>query len=199
MLLVGLTGGIGAGKSTVARLLSAHGAIVIDADQVARDAIAPGTHGFEQVRDLLGDEVVGPSGELDRAAVARLVFGDEGKRRALESITHPEVFRRLAETVQEHQGTDRVVVFDAALLVETGFHEACDVVIVVTAPEEERVRRVMLARGMEEAEARSRIAAQAGAAELEAAADVILPNEGDLEHLAGRVEDVWGILRARAG
>ena len=199
MLLVGLTGGIGAGKSTVARLLSAHGALVIDADQVARDAIAPGTHGFEQVRDLLGDEVVGPEGELDRVAVARLIFGDEGKRRALESITHPEVFRRLAETVQEHQGTDRVVVFDAALLVETGFHEACDVVIVVTAPEEERVRRVMLARGMEEAEARSRIAAQAGAAELEAAADVILPNEGDLEHLAGRVEDVWAMLRARAG
>jgi dephospho-CoA kinase len=199
MLLVGLTGGIGSGKTTVARMLAERGAVVVDADELAREALEPGTRAFEQVWALFGQEVLTPDGELDRAAIARIVFADEEKRRALESITHPEVFRLLADEVEWHRDTDNVVVFDAPLIIETGFHEACDVVVVVTAPEEQRIERVMRDRGMTAAEASVRIAAQAGAEEREAAADVILENDGDLDALKTRVEALWSDLAARAG
>jgi dephospho-CoA kinase len=199
MLLVGVTGGLGAGKSTVARMLADRGAIVVDADELARRATEPGTRAYQEVCALFGDDVLNPSGELDRAAIAARVFADEEKRRALESIIHPEVFRMLAETVEANQGTDAVVVFDAPLIVETGFHDACDVVVVVTAPEEERVARVARARGMGEVDARSRIAAQIPPEEREAVADVILPNDGDLGALEERVDELWRDLARRAG
>jgi dephospho-CoA kinase len=198
MLLVGLTGGIGSGKTTVAEMLAERGAVIVDADELARQALEPGTRAFQQVLGLFGEEVVS-DGELDRAAIARVVFADEEKRRALESITHPEVFRLLAEAVEWHRATDNVVVFDAPLIIETGFHEACDVVVVVSAPEDQRIERVMRERGMTAAEASVRIAAQAGPEAREAAADVIIENDGDLAVLKERVEKLWTDLAARAG
>lgn len=198
MLLVGLTGGLGAGKSTVARMLADRGAIVVDADDLSHRALEPDTRAFKQVCDLFGDGVVTPSGELDRRAIAATVFADEGKRRALESIVHPEVFRMLAETVEANRGTDAVVVFDAALIVETGFHESCDVVVVVTAPEREQVTRAARGGAMSEEDARARIRAQIPAAERQAVADVVLRNDGDLAHLEDQVEALWGDLRDRA-
>jgi dephospho-CoA kinase len=198
MLLVGLTGGLGAGKSAVARLLADRGAVVIDADELARRALEPGTRAYQQVCDLFGDEVVTPSGELDRAAIATSVFADEAKRRALESVVHPEVFRMLADTLEGHRATDDVVVFDAALLVETGFHVACDVVVVVTATQEAQVARMARDRGMDPDEARARIAAQIDPAKREAVADVVIRNDGTVGDLERRVEALWRDLRGRA-
>jgi dephospho-CoA kinase len=198
MLLVGLTGGLGAGKSTVARLLADRGAVVIDADDLARRAVEPGTRAYQQICDLFGDEVLSSSGELDRAAIAASVFADEAKRRALESVVHPEVFRMLADTLEGHRATDDVVVFDAALLVESGFHVACDVVVVVTAAPEAQVARMARDRGMDPDQARARIAAQIDPAEREAVADVIIRNDGTVEDLERRVEALWRDLRARA-
>jgi dephospho-CoA kinase len=197
MLLVGLTGGLGAGKSTVARMLGDRGAVVIDADDLSRRALEPGSRAYQQVCDLFGDEVIEPSGVLDRSAIARRVFGDESLRRALESITHPEVFRLLAEEVETLRGTDSVVVFDAPLLVESGFQRACDVVVVVTAPEAVQVARVRESRRMSEEDARARLRAQIDPADREAAADVVIANDGTIEELGRRVDQVWADLRRR--
>jgi dephospho-CoA kinase len=197
MILVGLTGGIGSGKTTVARLLADRGAVIIDADELARETLRPGTRAFDQVWALFGDEVITPEGQLDRGAIAAVVFADEEKRRALESITHPEVFRLLAEAVEWHRDSDNVVVFDAPLIIETGFHEACDVVVVVTASEEGRIERLRRDRGMSAAEASVRIAAQAGAEAREGVADVIIGNDGDLAALEKQVDELWRDLDAR--
>lgn len=196
MLLVGLTGGLGAGKSTVARMLTDRGAVLVDADELAHRALEPGSPVFRQVSELFGDEVMTPSGELDRAAIAATVFSDPERRRALESIVHPEVFRMLAEIVQARRGTDDIIVFDAPLIVETGFHDACDVVVVITAPEEERVARAV-GRGMTPDQARARIRAQIGDEERAAVADVVIPNDGDMDALKERIDDLWERLRAR--
>jgi dephospho-CoA kinase len=198
MLLVGLTGGLGAGKSTIARMLAERGAVVVDADELARRALDPGTRAFEQVCELFGDEVVTADGRLDRRAVAAQAFADESKRRALESIVHPEVFRGLAETLKRHRSTDAVVVFDGALLVETGFHRECDVVVVVTAPVEDQVARARRDRGLTEDEARARIAAQTSDEDRQAVADVVIRNEGSLEELERQVDALWRDLRARS-
>jgi dephospho-CoA kinase len=197
MLLVGLTGGLGAGKSTVAGMLAERGATVIDADELARRALEPGTRAYQEVCDLFGDDVVTPSGALDRSAIAERVFRDEGKRRALESITHPEVFRLLAEEIETLRGTNAVVVFDAPLLVETGFHRSTDVVVVVTAREDLQVARAARGRGMTEEEAVARLRAQADPADREAAADIVISNDGDLDQLEARVDQVWEELRRR--
>jgi dephospho-CoA kinase len=198
VLLVGLTGGLGAGKSTVARMLSERGAVVVDADDLARKALEPGTPAFEQVCDVFGRDILDAEGRIDRRELAARVFADESKRRVLESITHPEVFRTLAEAVEDLRGTDAVVVFDAALIVETGFHQAVDVLVVVTAPTEDQVRRVAGDRGMGEDEARARIATQADPARREALADVVIRNDGDLASLERQVDDLWAELRRRA-
>jgi dephospho-CoA kinase len=198
MLLVGLTGGLGAGKSTVARLLAERGAVVVDADELARRALEPGTPGFEQVCDLFGRDILDPEGSIDRRELAARVFADEGKRRALESITHPEVFRLLAETLEAHRGTNAVVVFDAPLIIETGFHEAVDVLVVVTAPEEAQVERAVRERGMSEGDARARIAAQVGEARRQELADLTIRNDGDLDTLGARVDELWHELKGRS-
>jgi dephospho-CoA kinase len=197
VLLVGLTGGIGAGKSTVGSMLATRGAVVVDADVLAREAIAPGTPGFERVVELFGEEVLTPTRDLDRERIAAIVFDDEGKRRALEGIVHPEVGRRIAEKVREHAGTDRVVVLDSPLLIETGAYEGCDVVIVVRTSVQTQVTR-LVARGMEETDARARIAAQLPTERKVAVADLVIDNEGTKEDLDREVDRIWEELRARA-
>ncbi|MGH2692117.1 MAG: dephospho-CoA kinase [Actinomycetota bacterium] len=198
MILVGLTGGIGSGKTTVAGMLAARGAVVVDADELAREALEPGTRAFKHVCDLFGEEILTRDGRIDRAALARVIFSDEERRRSLESILHPEVFRLLAEAVERFRDTDEVVVFDAPLIIETGFHEAVDVLVVVTAPVEQRMERVRRDRGMSEAEAAVRIAAQAAPEARDAAADVLIHNDGNLEELENRVDELWADLSARS-
>lgn len=198
MLLVGVTGGIGSGKSTVARMLAARGAIVFDADDLARLAIAPGTPGHDRVVERFGTEVLTPEGAVDRRALAEIVFADPRARTDLESIVHPEVFRLLAEGLDEYRESDRIVVFDAPLIMETGFDEACDVVVVVSAPAEAQVARMARDRAMPEADTRSRIAAQMPLEAKTRSADVVLDNGGTLQDLEAQIHRLWEDLLARA-
>ena len=198
MLLVGLTGGIGSGKSTVARLLEERGAVVFDADVLARDAVAPGTQGHEAVVERFGADVLAPGGELDREALAEIVFADPAARRDLEAIVHPEVRRLFAEGCDRYRDSDAVVVFGAPLLVETGMNSAFDLLIVVAAPVETQLERLLRDRGMAEEQARARIAAQAPLQEKVAVADVVIDNDDTLQALERRVDEVWAELRSRA-
>jgi len=198
LILVGLTGGLASGKSTVAAFLARRGAIVVDADELSRRAVAPGTPGLARIVETFGPEVLDPAGGLDRSALAKIVFADERKRRTLESIVHPEVFRLLGRVVAGYRATDAVVVFDAPLIVETGFDRACDFLIVVSAPDDAQIARVARTRGMSEEEARARIASQASPVEREGRAHIVLRNEGTIEDLERRVEPLWEELRTRA-
>jgi dephospho-CoA kinase len=197
MLLVGLTGGIGSGKSTVAAMLRARGAAVLSADTFAREAVAAGTPGLARAVALFGPDVVTPEGELDRAAVAERVFADDELRAALERIVHPEVRRLIAEGVAREAGSDRVVVVDSPLLIETGAHRGFPVVVVVLASAPTQIAR-LVARGMDEADARARMAAQMLPEERAAAADVLLDNEGTEAELEAQVERLWADLSERA-
>ena len=199
MLLVGLTGGIGSGKSTVARMLEKRGAVVFDADVLARQAVAPGTPGFEKVVERFGPNVLAPGGGLDREALASIVFSDPAARRDLEGIVHPEVRRMFAEGCEEYRDSDRVVVFSAPLLVETGMHTAFDLLIVVSAPVATQIERLMRDRGMAERDVQARIDAQLPLEAKAEAADVLVDNEGTLEDLEAQVERVWRNLVTRAG
>ena len=198
MLLVGLTGGIGSGKTTVARMLEARGAVVFDADLLARDAIAPGTPGHERVLERFGPNVLAPGGDIDRDALAAVVFADPAARRDLEAIVHPEVRRLFAEGAEAYEDSDAVVVFSAPLLVETGMHTAFEVLVVVSAPTETQVDRLLRGRGMSESAIRQRIDAQLPLEEKAAVADVLIDNEGTLEELEGQIDRVWAELRSRA-
>ncbi|HJX07106.1 MAG TPA: dephospho-CoA kinase [Actinomycetota bacterium] len=197
MLLVGLTGGIGAGKSTVAELLAHHGAVILDADAFARDAVRAGTDALGAVVRRFGDEVLGPDGELDRARLAAIVFADREALGDLEAIIHPEVRRMIADGIGSHLDTDHVVVLVNPLLIEMGTHRDCDVVVVVSASRETQVAR-SVARGMDEADVRSRIDAQLPLDARAQAADVLLDNEGTREELEAEVEVLWNDLAARA-
>lgn len=199
MLLVGLTGGIGSGKSTVARMLEARGAVVFDADALARQAVEPGTPGHDAVVERFGANVLGPGGDLDREALASIVFADPAARRDLEAIVHPEVRRLFAEGSEAYRDDDVVVVFSAPLLVETGMHTAFEVLVVVSTPVETQIERLLRDRGMREDSIRSRIAAQAPLEEKAAVADVIVDNEGTLDELEAQVDRLWNDLRIRAG
>ena len=198
MLLVGLTGGIGSGKSTVARMLEKRGAVVFDADVLARKAVAPGTPGFDRVVERFGPNVLAPGGDLDREALASIVFADPAARRDLEAIVHPEVRRMFAEGCEEYEGTDRVVVFSAPLLVETGMHTAFQALLVVSTSVETQVQRLMRERGLSEAAIRARIAAQLPLEAKAEVADVIIDNEGTTEELEGQIDRAWRDLRVRA-
>lgn len=198
MLLVGLTGGIGSGKTTVARMLERRGAVVFDADVLARKAVEPGTPGFNAVVERFGASVLAPGGDLDREALASIVFADPAARRDLEAIVHPEVRRMFAEACEAYRDTDAVIVFSAPLLVETGMHTAFDVLIVVSATEGTQIERLMRGRGMSEEQIRARMAAQAPLEEKAAVADILIDNEGTLEELEAQVDRVWTDLRARA-
>ena len=197
MLLVGLTGGIGSGKSTVARMLAARGAVVLDSDVLAREAVKPGTSGFDAVVARFGVGVLGSDGSLDREALASIVFADDVARADLEAIVHPVVRRAIAESVAAHAGTDDVVVVDSPLLIETGAHEGFPVVVVVTASVDARVAR-LVERGMSEEDVRDRMAAQMPMEEKVAHADVVLDNEDTVAGLEERVDRLWSDLRSRA-
>lgn len=197
MLLVGLTGGIGSGKSTVAALLAERGAVVVDADDLARDAIAPGTAGAERVAERFPG-VVAPDGTVDRAALAALVFADPIARADLEAIVHPEVRRLLGDAVATAPA-DAIVVFVAPLLIETGAAAGFAPLVVVAAPEEVRVERLVASRGMTVEAARARIAAQASEADRLAAADLVVDNAGPRAALTAQVDALWVELARRAG
>jgi dephospho-CoA kinase len=188
--MVGLTGGIGAGKSAVAERLAAHGAVVIDADRLAREVVAPGTDGLAEVVAAFGPQVRGDDGSLDRTRLACQGFGDDAARRRLEEIIHPRVRARTAELIAAAP-PDAVVVNDVPLLVEAGLAKAYEVVIVVLADEETRVARLGRGRGMSREEARARIRAQATDEQRRAVADVVLVNDGALEDLYKKVDEVW--------
>lgn len=198
MLLVGLTGGIGSGKSTVAEMLARRGAVVFDADVLAREAVEPGTPGYEQVLARFGDGILLADGSIDRAALAALVFEDPGARRDLERIVHPEVQRLFLEGIRPHAGSDRVVVFDAPLLVETGRHAAFDSLIVVVAKPETQVQRLASDRSMSEEDVRARMEAQLPVEEKAGAAEFILDNEGSVQELEAQVDRLWPELQRRA-
>nr|WP_204261243.1 dephospho-CoA kinase [Blastococcus saxobsidens] len=186
---IGLTGGIGSGKSTVSALLAERGAVVVDADRIAREVLAPGTPGLAAVVTEFGPEVVTPDGSLDRAALAAIVFSDDAARRRLDGLVHPLVRRRTAELVAAAPD-DSVVVNDVPLLVETGQAGSYDLVLVVEADVETRITR-LVGRGLTEADARARIAAQATDEQRRAAADVVLDNSGTPERLAEQVQEFW--------
>jgi dephospho-CoA kinase len=198
VLLVGLTGGIGSGKSTVARLLEKRGAVVFDADLLAREAVEPGTPGHAAVIERFGAAVLAPGGELDREALASIVFANPAARRDLEQIVHPEVRRLFAEGSEAYRDTDRVVVFSAPLLVETGMHTAFEVLVVVSATVATQIERLMRQRGMSEPSIRARIDAQAPLEDKAAAADFLVDNEGSLDELESQVEQLWNDLSTRA-
>jgi dephospho-CoA kinase len=197
VLLVGLTGGIGAGKSTVSDLLARKGAVIVDADEVARAVVEPGTATLATIVERFGPEVLGPDGRLDRVALARAAFADEASRQALEGITHPaigqEFLRRVADAPQ-----DRIVVLDVPLLVESeqGRNRPYEAVIVVEAPLEMRLARLE-ARGVDRADAERRMAAQAGDEERRAVATYVIDNSGDFAELERQVDEVWADLERR--
>ena len=198
MLLVGLTGGIGSGKSTVARMLEERGAVVFDADLLAREAVEPGTPGHTAVIERFGADVLAPGGELDREALASIVFADPSARRDLEQIVHPEVRRLFAEGSEAYHDTERIVVFSAPLLVESGMHTAFEILVVVSATVATQIERLMRQRGMSEASIRARIDAQAPLEDKAAVADFLVDNGGTLAELESQVERLWHDLSARA-
>ena len=191
---VGLTGGVGSGKSTVARLLAEHGAVVIDADAIAREVVEPGTPGLAAVVEAFGDEVLDADGRLDRPKLAGIVFGDDEKRVQLNSIVHPLVGQRTVE-LAEAAPPDAVVVYDIPLLVESNMAAGFDKVVVVEADTDLRIAR-LAERGMAEQDARERMAAQASDEQRRAVADVVIENNDSLDDLKSAVDDLWELLNS---
>jgi dephospho-CoA kinase len=190
MVRIGLTGGIGAGKSTVATRLRELGATIIDADRVAREVVEPGTAGLAAVVAAFGPQVLLPDGQLDRPALGRLVFSDPEKLARLNAIVHPLIGER-TQALIDAAPPDAVLVHDIPLLVENQLSSGFDLVIVVDAPESERIRRLVADRGMTEDEAVSRIRAQAGDAERRKVADVWIDNSGMPADTRSQVDDCW--------
>jgi len=197
VLRVGLTGGIGAGKGEVARRLAAYGALVIDADQVAREVVAPGTPGLDEVVAAFGPGVLRPDGSLDRALLGEIVFSDPALRGKLNAIVHPRVGERMRE-IEETAGEQDVVVHEIPLLAENGLAGAFDVVVVVDAPPAVQVERLVSIRGLTESHALARMSAQATQEERLAVATMVVDNSGSLEDLDERVAALWAELSRRA-
>ncbi|MFJ3901889.1 dephospho-CoA kinase [Streptomyces sp. NPDC090025] len=197
MLKVGLTGGIGAGKSEVSRLLVSYGAVLIDADRIAREVVEPGTPGLVAVIAEFGPEILTPEGTLDRPKLGSIVFADPARLAALNAIVHPLVGARSAE-LEGKAGAGDVVVHDVPLLTENALAPLYDLVVVVDATPETQLDRLVRLRGMTETEARARMAAQADRARRRAIADLIIDNDGPLEALEPQVREVWRRLRERA-
>lgn len=195
VLLVGLTGGIGAGKSSVSALLAAKGAVVIDADAITRELQEPGTPVFEAMVERFGPGIVAPDGTLDRAAVADIVFNDAEALADLNKIVHPAVGAEIANRLQAEAETDHVVILDVPLLVESGRDDMV-ALIVVDADPEIAVTRLVEQRGFREADARARIARQASREERLARADFVIHNDGTREELERRVGECWEWISA---
>ncbi|SCK23549.1 dephospho-CoA kinase [Streptomyces sp. WMMB 322] len=220
MLKVGLTGGIGAGKSEVSRLLDGYGAVIVDADKIAREVVAPGTPGLAAVVEEFGEEILAPDGSLDRPRLGSVVFADTEKLAALNAIIHPLVGERSAELERQAEeaeqtgtagasgmsgagdaregGGGAVLVHDVPLLAENGLAPLYDLVLVVDASPATQLDRLVQQRGMEEDEATARMAAQATREERLALADIVIRNDGSRRELEARVREVWEELRRRA-
>ncbi|KMS69044.1 dephospho-CoA kinase [Streptomyces viridochromogenes] len=197
MLKVGLTGGIGAGKSEVSRLLVEHGAVLIDADRIAREVVAPGTPGLAAVVEAFGQEVLAEDGSLDRPKLGSIVFADADRLAVLNSIVHPLVGARSRE-LEEAAAGDAVVVHDVPLLTENGLAPLYDVVVVVDAAPETQLDRLVRLRGMTEEDARARMAAQATREKRREIADIVIDNDVPLDELRRRVTEVWDELVRRS-
>ncbi|MCZ0205448.1 dephospho-CoA kinase [Streptomyces sp. UMAF16] len=197
MLTVGLTGGIGAGKSEVSRLLVEHGAVLIDSDRIAREVVAPGTPGLAAVVDAFGPDVLAADGGLDRPRLGSIVFADPEKLAVLNSIVHPLVRDRSRE-LESAVPEDAVVVHDVPLLTENGLAPLYDVVIVVDASPGTQLDRLVRLRGMTEEDARARMAAQATREQRREIADIVIDNDVPLDALRERVAEVWDDLARRA-
>lgn len=197
MLKVGLTGGIGAGKSEVSRLLVGHGAVLIDADRIAREVVAPGTPGLAAVTEAFGPEVLAADGSLDRPRLGSIVFADPARLAVLNSIVHPLVGARSRE-LESAAADDAVVVHDVPLLAENGLAQLYDVVVVVDTAPETQLDRLTRLRGMTEEDARARMAAQATREKRLEIADIVIDNDVPLDALRQRVGEVWADLLRRA-
>lgn len=197
---IGLTGGIGSGKSTVARMLADHGFVVFDADRIAREVVEPGEPALDAIAERFGDEVVRPDGTLDRPALAAIVFHDEDARADLEAITHPaihdEILRRESAVLEDDPHA--VVVVDHPLLIETGRVDDFDGLVVVLADREVRLDRLAEHRGIDREDAAARMAAQADDDARRTAATWVIDNDGDLDALQVRVDEVAAAIRADA-
>jgi dephospho-CoA kinase len=197
VLRVGLTGGIGSGKSEVSRRLAAQGAILIDADAIAREVVAPGTPGLAAVTAAFGTGVLRADGSLDRERLGEIVFADPASLGVLNNIVHPLVGRRMAE-LERVAGPDAIVVHDVPLLAENDLAAGYDLVVVVDAPEDVQLDRLTRQRGMSAEQARARMAAQASRDKRLAIADLVIDNSGSLAELDRQVGDLWTEMRRRA-
>ena len=200
MLRVGLTGGIGSGKSEVARRLAEHGAVLIDADVAARQVVEPGSPGLAQIAAAFGDEVLRPDGSLNRERLGEIVFGDPGLRGKLNAIVHPLVreWMQEAERAAVQTDGDAIVVHDVPLLAESRGKAGFDAVIVVDVPPDLQLERLVSQRGMAAEQASARMAAQASREQRLAVADIVVDNSGSLDDLDRRVTEVWSDLERRA-
>jgi dephospho-CoA kinase len=199
MMRVGLTGGIGAGKSTVSRMLAERGAVVVDGDQISRELVLPGEPALAEIVDRFGPDVLLPDGQLDRSGLAAIVFPDAQALEALDAIMHPRIAARAEEMLAaaERAGT-RIVIYDMPLLVENGSAEQFDVVVVVHAPIEVRLARLAV-RGINVADARERMSRQASDEQRAAVANILIDNGGDAEQLSAQVDRAWYLLQAALG
>jgi dephospho-CoA kinase len=197
VLLVGLTGGIASGKSSVSAMLAERGAEIVDADLIARQVVMPGEPAWQKILDHFSRGVLTEDGQVDRKKLADLVFADQAKLTLLNEITHPDIFARVAERLEHNRDREVVVVLDAALLIETGLADRVDVVVVVDAGDEEEQVRRLTAKGFDERDARARMAAQLPAEARLARADLVIRNVGTFEELTARVDEVWDELQRR--
>ena len=197
MLLVGLTGGIGVGKSLVTARLREKGAVVIDADEIAREVVAPGSKVLERLVERFGEKILDSKGHLDRKKLAEEAFGDQEALKDLNAITHPAIGAEIAKRIEEQRDTDRLVIVDAALLVESG-REGFDKLVVVAARPQTQLERLVTYRRMDPQEAERRIASQAPLEDKIAKADIVIWNEGTIEELMRRVDEVWEQLSSEA-
>jgi len=197
VLAVGLTGGIGSGKSTVGELLVQRGAVLIDADRIARDVVVPGGPAYQPLVDRFGPGILAPDRTIDRAALARLAFADADSLAALNGITHPAISAVMAQRRAAEEDGDHVVVLDIPLLAPA--HRdvlSLDVVVVVDCPIETAVQRLVGQRGFSRQDAEARIAAQVGREERRRGADLVIDNSADRSHLEAEVDRVWAALAA---
>lgn len=195
MILVGLTGGIGSGKSTVSEMLASRGAVIVDADQIVRDVQRPGSPVLAALAEAFGDSVIGSDGELDRPAVAAIVFADPEALKKINAIVHPAVGKEMNDRILAQRATTNVVVLDIPLLTENP-REGLQGKIVVDVPVETQVTRLVANRGFSEDDARARIARQASREERLKGADFVVDNSGDLNSLVGQIERLWTWLRS---